>query len=230
MSISHRAIKGCGCVGTSTRGTNRIHVFGDESGNTGFDSLGTGGKQDHFIFAFVVTQDVESMRCAAEEYHRYLANKGRGRVESKIKKMRADDAKEWFTFLGGLPLDACALVVNKAGLLRKDRPPSNEAYQHFLYWGLDAHRGMMTTSEIVMDEINSSKQYELQVKAFLRQHLNSSGPAVFEDFSFETSRNNRGVQVAHGFCDALKCAVMENDDRFLSMLRNKLPDERIVWR
>jgi len=227
-----QTLKGLGFVDSEAKtatgaATKRVCVFGDESGDTGFDFRPQGGSTEHFLFALVVTEDAQAVIAAVERYHQSLVRGRKPQTESKSSKMSPSDFEEWLKFLNTLPFHARVLVINKKRMLRKDWPPSKETYQHFLHWVLDAHRDIIVAADITMDEIGKSREYQQQVKPHLRQHLNRGpGRAVFEDFRFASSKNNRGIQIADAFCGALKCAIVDNDERFLAFIQGKLRIER----
>lgn len=205
----------------------RIYVFGDESGDQGFDF--DGGSGEYFIFALIVVDDPTQLFSAVARFRDDLARQGKAGKECKFSKMTRPGKREaWLRCLMKVPFQACALVLNKKRMPNDERPPSNEVYQEFLRRTLDRHRDHISNANITMDEINETEVYKKQIRTYLRQRLNRGpGMPVFRDFGFQVSHANYGVQAADAFCGSLHHAFVKNNDHYLSIVRKRMKIEQM---
>ena len=222
MSISLRAIKGCGYVGSKAkvaqRVTDRPRVFGDESGCTGYSF--DDGSTEHFTVALVIVRDADLLMRAVEAYH---LRRWQNRRELHFKDMDRDARCHFLAFLGDLkdaPYEVRALVVNKKQIPLKARPATDKLYEHFVADAFACCGNSLAEAIAKMDKTNQGGRHVLSriVESVNRE----TSRRAIHDLQFVSSHSNYAIQVADAYRGAVHKKYEKRESEYLEIVRKRV--------
>jgi hypothetical protein len=209
-----------GTSGSTTKAMERLYVYGDESGDTGFKFPPlhpAGGSSFHFTTATIATSDAMNLSDLVDDYRSSL--RWPSYREFKFSNMDDDQRKEFLQFVRGLHFEAQVLVTRKI-------PPAQwkrEGFYELMLRDALAQCGTTVNDAIVMwDESVKAPSFKQRVKTYLRQELNINGRRIMHEMSFGRSHSHSMLQLADVVASSVQRVHEDSDDRFQKIIAKRI--------
>jgi len=222
MSISLKAIKGCGYVGsgvdTTTRVTQRPSVFGDEGGCPGFKFPPYGyGSSHHFTTAVIATYSADVLSAKIDEYRAKLG--WSPRREFKFSRLNDKESEAFLRFARTLPFEARVLDTHKVPYISDQ----TNFYARMLCDALKHASDAFADGGIVLwDESIQATVWKQNVKTYIRQQLNTDSCRLIHDMGFGASVKHNMLQLSDMVASSFHRKCEDGDDTFASIIADKV--------
>jgi hypothetical protein len=207
---------------TPARRKKTMHIYIDESGDTGFKFAQ--GSSRYFVVTMLLVDDMEAVSTAVDRVRTELGWPSTSTREFKFFKTDHAERRSFLQAMRSQPLRARILVVDK-GRLEAPSLRKKEAFYDFLVkLAVQYHCTDVVNAILTIDESFKGKSKQVNFKTLIRKELNAGrGPKRrLDDVRYQSSHANNLLQCVDMITGAIARSYEKGEDEFRSIIEKRI--------